>query len=92
MEKECERIDGTVDIDDPPVIINTGHPKIKAKADASCNVLCIMNLIFILQQLQSTLYVNLCWYVSEMSCFYTISSADTTTEAFSSKPGKGQRQ
>nr|XP_046256635.1 sperm-associated antigen 1 isoform X2 [Scatophagus argus] len=35
VEKECERINGNVVKNDPPVIINKGHPKIKAKVDAS---------------------------------------------------------
>lgn len=42
VEKECERIDGNVVKNDPPAIINIGHPKIKTKVDASCNVLCIL--------------------------------------------------
>lgn len=39
VEKECERIDGNVVKNDRSAIINTGHPKIKTKVDASCNVL-----------------------------------------------------
>ncbi|KAE8288404.1 Sperm-associated antigen 1 HSD-3.8 Infertility-related sperm protein Spag-1 [Larimichthys crocea] len=35
VEKECERIDRNVVENDPPVIINTGHPKIKTKVDTS---------------------------------------------------------
>ncbi|XP_045900678.1 sperm-associated antigen 1-like isoform X2 [Micropterus dolomieu] len=35
VEKECDRIDGNVVKNDPPVIINTRNPKIKTKVDAS---------------------------------------------------------
>ncbi|XP_070768022.1 sperm-associated antigen 1-like [Enoplosus armatus] len=35
VEKECERIDGNVVNNDPPVVINTGHLKIKTKVDTS---------------------------------------------------------
>lgn len=48
VEKECERIDGDVVENDPPVIYNTGHPNIKTKVDASCNVLCRASHIYFL--------------------------------------------
>lgn len=48
MEKECERIDRNVTEKDPPVIINNGQLKINTRVDASCNVLCIMHVIFVL--------------------------------------------
>uniref|UniRef100_A0A3Q0R1J3 Sperm associated antigen 1 n=1 Tax=Amphilophus citrinellus TaxID=61819 RepID=A0A3Q0R1J3_AMPCI len=35
VEKECEKIDGDVDKNDPPAIVNSGHPIIKTKVDAS---------------------------------------------------------
>ena len=54
MEKECESIDRNVTEKDPPVIINNGQPKINTKVDASCNVLCIMHVIFVLWQ---------CWHI-----------------------------
>ncbi|XP_068591653.1 sperm-associated antigen 1-like [Cebidichthys violaceus] len=34
-EKECERINGNLVKKDPAVMINTGHPKIKTKVDAT---------------------------------------------------------
>lgn len=39
-EKECDRMDGKVIKNDPPAILNTGHPKIKKEVDCSCNELC----------------------------------------------------
>ncbi|KAM7420181.1 hypothetical protein PAMA_014742 [Pampus argenteus] len=44
VDKECERTDGNIARNDPPAIINTGHPKIKTKVDTSCNTLCIQLL------------------------------------------------
>ncbi|KAK2910641.1 sperm-associated antigen 1-like isoform X1 [Channa argus] len=35
VEKECERIDGNILQPSPPVVINTGRPKIKTHVDAS---------------------------------------------------------
>ncbi|XP_032375127.1 sperm-associated antigen 1 [Etheostoma spectabile] len=35
VEKECESIDGNSVKNDPAAVINTGHPKIKTKVDAS---------------------------------------------------------
>ncbi|XP_030605538.1 sperm-associated antigen 1 isoform X2 [Archocentrus centrarchus] len=35
VEKECEKIDGDMDKNDPPAIVNSGHPIIKTKVDAS---------------------------------------------------------
>ncbi|XP_059194522.1 sperm-associated antigen 1 [Centropristis striata] len=35
VEKECKSIEGLLVQNDPSVIINTGHPKIKTKVDAS---------------------------------------------------------
>ncbi|KAM3873486.1 sperm-associated antigen 1 [Diretmus argenteus] len=35
VDKECERIDGNVDREDPPDIIDYGHPKIKPTVNAS---------------------------------------------------------
>ncbi|KAF1387397.1 hypothetical protein PFLUV_G00078270 [Perca fluviatilis] len=35
VEKECEEIDGNSVKNDPAAIINTGHPKLKTKVDAS---------------------------------------------------------
>lgn len=61
MEKECERIDGDEVKNDPPVIINKGRTKIKTKVDASCNVFCIMYLIFPLWSLQSIVCTPVVW-------------------------------
>lgn len=61
MDKEYERIDGNVVKNDPPVIINKGHPKVKTKVDASCNVFCIMHFIFILWSLQRIVYTLVVW-------------------------------
>ncbi|KAK2844121.1 hypothetical protein Q5P01_010780 [Channa striata] len=35
VEQECERIDGNMVKPSPPTILNTGHPKIKTRVDAS---------------------------------------------------------
>ncbi|KAM4633844.1 sperm-associated antigen 1 [Polymixia lowei] len=35
VDKECERIDENVAKKDPPALINSGHPKIKPKVDAT---------------------------------------------------------
>ncbi|XP_069001507.1 sperm-associated antigen 1-like [Embiotoca jacksoni] len=35
VQKECEKIDGNEVKNDPPAILNTGHPKIKTTVDAS---------------------------------------------------------
>ncbi|XP_054477382.1 sperm-associated antigen 1-like [Anoplopoma fimbria] len=35
VEKECERISGNLAKNDPAVIVNTGHPKIKTKVDVT---------------------------------------------------------
>ena len=37
VEKECDKIDGNLLKNDPPAILNTGHPKIKTQVNASCN-------------------------------------------------------
>lgn len=44
MEKECERIDGDGQKEDPPVITKSN---VKPKVDASCNAFCFINLYFV---------------------------------------------
>lgn len=46
VEKECAKIDENVAENDPPAIINKGHPEIKTTVDTSCNVFRIMHLVY----------------------------------------------
>lgn len=86
MEKECDRIDGNVVKNDPPVIINTRNPKIKTKVDASSNVLCLAPHVYFVVICKALCILQLCGYVSEMCGLYNSCSADTTGEAPAGKP------
>lgn len=97
VEKECEKIDGDVDKNDPPAIINSGYPKIKTDVDAACNVFCIGSFICCVGIIKHTVF-QVC-FKSIQVCLcnmyglpYNISRAVTTGEAPSGKSWKGQRQ
>lgn len=58
VEKECEEIDRNSVKNDPAAIINTGHPKIKTKVDASCNVFCIAAHIYFVVRAKHCVYLS----------------------------------
>lgn len=70
MEKECERVDGDGQKDDPPVVTKS---KVEPEVDASCNAFCFRIYYFI-----NDVFAHNC---SEMCSLCNISSAYNPGEA-----------